>query len=107
MTRFTHRLTCCCLALSLMPLPGCGNSIETGPAAYANLQSLYLVSNQRDAKKLEEVAQHIAEQRQTGEISAAEEESLVEIINDARGGNWQAANKAARALMEAQIHLNR
>lgn len=91
------------LLLLFMGTLGCSGAIETGPAAYEHLKSLYQVTNQRDVEMLEFIAEKIATDRESGELSAAEAQSLQEIVSDARGGDWKAANKAARRLMEAQL----
>lgn len=89
--------------LLLIGTLGCSGTIETGPAAYEHLKSLYQITNQRNVETLEVVAEKIETERESGGLSTAEAESLLEIVSDARDGDWKAANKAARRLMEAQL----
>ncbi|MEQ8211997.1 MAG: hypothetical protein RH917_19520 [Lacipirellulaceae bacterium] len=92
--------------LALVLTTGCSGAVETSPAAYEHLKSLYQITNQRNSETLELVASKIKSDQESGKITSAEAESLLEIVGDARNGEWKAANGAARELMEAQLRAN-
>lgn len=97
------RWTAGALAIILLaPLAGCGYG-EVSGAAYDYAMALYSITNRRAEAKLDGVESQIAAAADQGEISAQEAEWLLEIVGDARRGEWRTANRAARRMMEDQI----
>lgn len=94
----------CSLLLTAMFViaTGCGYG-EVGPQAYEYSKALYSITNRQAEDKLEDVAAQIAHAAEQGELSGAEADVLQAIIDKAADGNWKAANRDTRALMEAQV----
>jgi hypothetical protein len=90
------------LMLSLALVPGCGYG-KVSPAAYDHATALYSIANRRADDKLEEFSEHIAAARTQGAVSEQEAAWLESIVDDARQGQWEAAAKASREMMEDQV----
>ncbi|QDT29698.1 hypothetical protein Enr10x_50530 [Gimesia panareensis] len=99
-----HRFT---LALVLflcggLLLSGCGYP-EVSPKTYEISKALYSVCNQKSQERLEAVEELIQSSLEQEEISEREAEWLGEIIRQARQGEWEAALRETRQIMEDQV----
>lgn len=81
---------------------GCGYG-EVSPQAYEYSKALYSITNRQAEDKLVEVKLQIAQAVERGEITDAEGDLLQAIVDQAADGDWKAANRDARAVMEAQV----
>ncbi|MCO6046562.1 hypothetical protein NG895_21910 [Aeoliella sp. ICT_H6.2] len=99
-----RRLTSCGLPLLVMLtiVQGCGYG-EVSPQAYEYSKALYSITNRQAEDKLVEVKLQIAQAVERGEITDAEGDLLQAIVDQAADGDWKAANRDARAVMEAQV----
>ncbi len=82
---------------------GCGGYGSISPTAYEYAKALFSITNRRADGKLDEVAAQIEATRVAGKLSDQEARWLSDIVDDSRNGRWEAANKAARQMMEDQI----
>ena len=92
-------LACALLCLSV----GCSYYQGISPTAYQYAKALYSVTNRRRSEKLYQVSGLIAASQQEGQITEQEVEWLERIIEDARNGDWQTAQKVARQMMSDQV----
>ncbi|MDG2409985.1 MAG: hypothetical protein P8M53_13330 [Pirellulales bacterium] len=92
------------LTYSLLCLSvGCSDYQGISPTAYQYAKALYNVTNRKRSEKLDQVSDLIAVSRQDGQITEQEVEWLERIIEDARDGDWQTAQKTARQMMSDQV----
>ncbi len=89
------------LALLLIALAGCG-STQFAPANRHVLAALQTAISAKNDQWLEGVAQQIVDQRTKGQMSDAEFKALDAILQTAKAGQWDAAQKRVFALTEAQ-----
>lgn len=89
--------------LLLIALTGCGDYQGISPTAYQYAKALYNVTNRKRSEKLDEVNNLITSSKREGTITTKEADWLLEIVNDAREGNWEAAQKTARQMMRDQV----
>jgi hypothetical protein len=97
--RLLKVLACSLLCLSV----GCSDYQGISPTAYQYAKALYNVTNRRRSEKLDQVSDLIAVSKQEGQITEQEVEWLERIIEDARDGDWQTAQKMARRMMSDQV----
>ncbi|WP_425399599.1 hypothetical protein [Aeoliella sp.] len=90
--------------LALLLAPGCGYG-EVSTKAYEYSKALYSITNRQAEGKLDEVTAQIAQAADDGQLSDAEAGMLQAIVDKAVSGDWKAANRDARALMEAQVKM--
>jgi hypothetical protein len=91
----------CTMALAVcMLVVGCGDYRDASPRTYQYATSLYAICNREDAAKLDEVAQQIATDRDTGDLSARQADWLDAIVASARAGEWKPAMHEARKIMQ-------
>lgn len=83
---------------------GCGGYGEVSPTTYEYAKALYGISNRHAEGKLPSVGRGIAAAQMRGEISDREADWLAAIVTDATDGHWDAAQSAARRMMEDQVH---
>lgn len=76
---------------------------EIGPQAYELSKALYSITNRHDAARLDALASRIESSRSSAEITATEANWLAGIVEQARHGQWAAATKSARRLLEDQV----
>ncbi|MEM6799724.1 MAG: hypothetical protein AAF589_09435 [Planctomycetota bacterium] len=91
------------LLSALSSTSGCGGYGDVSTLTYEHAKSLYAITNRQMESKLTAVSQEIESARTAGELPDREAAWLQGIVDDARGGDWQAANQAARRMMEAQV----
>ena len=91
------------LGLSLLLASGCGSYGEISPDAYQYAKALYSITNRQALDSLDPLSEKIASSLDAGKLSQSEAGWLTEMIDDGRNGDWQAANQAARQMMEDQI----
>jgi len=89
--------------LLLVLCVGCSDYQGISPTAYQYAKALYSVANRQRTEKLERVSDLITESQQQGEITSQEAAWLEGIIDDAREGEWQTAQREARRMMDDQI----
>ena len=89
--------------LLLIALTGCSDYQGISPTAYQYAKALYNVTNRKRGEKLDEVNNLITSSKREGTITTQEADWLLEIVNDAREGNWEAAQKTARQMMRDQV----
>ena len=89
--------------LALCLCIGCSDYQGISPTAYQYAKALYSVTNRQRTEKLERVSDLITESQQQGEITSQEAAWLEGIIDDAREGEWQTAQREARRMMDDQV----
>jgi hypothetical protein len=89
-------------ALVLAVTTGCGGYGPVSKSAYDYATALYSATNGKSAAKVDEIDRRVQAARGAGELTPDEADMLAAIIADARGGEWQTAAAACRAVMEAQ-----
>ena len=90
-------------AAALVVAGGCGSYGEFSPTAYEYAKALYSISNRQAHEALDPVSEQISQAREQGELSEKEARWLVDVIDDARDGDWKGAAEAARKMMEDQV----
>jgi hypothetical protein len=96
-------LLCGVLVASAVLVPGCGGYGEVSPLTYEYTKALYSICNRRDAERLNLLRDKVATSLDQQEITDQESEWLGGIIAQAESGQWKAAEKEARRLMEDQV----
>ena len=96
-----NRSRCLQVALCLGTL-GCGYG-ELSPRSYDYAQALYSICNRRDESRLDQFAGLVDDDLRQGKISAQEADWLNDVVAQARDGQWQEANVAARQMLEDQV----
>jgi hypothetical protein len=99
--RLRSRLPCIWLAV-LVTITGCHGYSDASPRTYEYAKALYSICNRQADDKLTEVGAMIDADIASGQLSTREAGWLTAIIDDAARGDWQAAMKEARKLMEDQ-----
>ncbi len=82
---------------------GCSDYPTISPSAYQYAKALYSLTNRRQTEKLDRVSDLILKSQQAGDLTEEEVEWLKSIIDDARRGQWQAAQQEARQMMSDQV----
>ena len=102
------RISACCLSwlvafLSLwLSVPGCGGP---PPVSKANVKLVEQLRTAVAAKKtdwLDQAARQINQHRQSGTLAGAENEALQSIVDDARQGHWEEADRKMQWLIQGQ-----
>ena len=101
--RNSQRIHWMFLSLAGLLSAGCGGYGQLSPTAYEYAKALYSITNRQASDALDPVSDQIADSLSAGELSPSEAEWLTELIDDSRTGDWQAANQAARKMMEDQV----
>ena len=91
------------LAAAMLAVAGCGGYGDISPDTYQYAKALYAITNRQVADKLDQVSQQIDLAQRQKRLADHEAQWLDEIIDDARAGQWKAANRAARQMMEDQV----
>jgi hypothetical protein len=89
------------LALSLLPLAGCGTT-QLSPPGRRLLEVLQTAVSARNSQWLEAGAQQVEDQHAKDKLPDADFQALQAIIAAARNGDWETAQSHALALSEAQ-----
>ena len=89
----------CCLFF----LVGCSDYGEVSHVAYQYSQALYSICNRQDQDKLARFQEKLAVAIEKDELSEQEADWLNDIVATASSGNWKAASRQARKLMEDQV----
>jgi hypothetical protein len=89
------------LALSLLPLAGCGTT-QLSPPGRRLLEALQTAVSARNSQWLEAGATQVEDQHAKGELPDADFHALQAIIALARNADWETAQSRALALSEAQ-----
>ncbi|QDV20852.1 hypothetical protein Pan153_55310 [Gimesia panareensis] len=97
-----RRVTLTLLLCGGLMLTGCGYP-EVSPKTYEISKALYSVCNQKSTERLETVQKLVQSSLEQEEISQREAEWLGEIIKQARQGEWEAALRETRQIMEDQV----
>jgi hypothetical protein len=90
-------------ALGSILITGCAGYGKVSPATYQYAKALYSISNRRAEHKLDDVDAKIEAARGEGLVSDREAQWLSAIVADARAGEWETANRAARRMLEDQV----
>ncbi|TWU00286.1 hypothetical protein Pla108_12350 [Botrimarina colliarenosi] len=90
------------IVVALLVVAGCGYG-EVSPKAYQFAKTLYGLCNRQTSEAIDPVAVQIGAAREAEEITQREADWLDAILNDARAGDWSAAQAAARRMMEDQV----
>ena len=93
------------LLACLLFVVGCGGYGEVSPTAYEYAKALYSLANRQAADRLDEVELQIDTALEAGEITDYEAGWLRDILEDARNEDWNAAQKAARRIMDDQVSM--
>lgn len=89
--------------LLLIALIGCSDYQGISPTAYQYAKALYNVTNRKRSDKLDEVNDLITSSKREGTITAQEADWLLGVIDNARDGDWETAQKTARQMMHDQV----
>jgi len=84
-------------------LAGCGSYDEISPEAYQYSKALYSICNRSDQARLDDFAVRLAAAEENHELTSTEFRWINDIVATAQAGEWPAATKEARRLMEDQI----
>ncbi|MEN1678203.1 MAG: hypothetical protein AAGJ46_01315 [Planctomycetota bacterium] len=103
MNRSSHRvmLAAALLLAVLGSAVGCGYG-PMSPKGNDLALTLYGLANRQAADRVEPVEEKIAAAEEAGELPAHEADWLRAICQQCRDGNWEAAQKQARQMMEDQ-----
>jgi outer membrane murein-binding lipoprotein Lpp len=89
--------------LLVLALVGCSRYAELSSEAYEYSKALYSVCNRRDAPRLQKLAVHLETARAEARLTEREADWLAQIVATATAGDWPAATREARRLLESQI----
>jgi hypothetical protein len=92
------------VAALCVPVAGCGGYGAVSPLTYDYAKALYSITNRKAEDKLADVEAQITAASVAGKMSAEEADWLKAIVADAKSGDWESANRAARQIMEDQVH---
>lgn len=81
---------------------GCGYG-EVSPQGYDYATALYSICNRKDAARLDEWVSLLDADVEQGKLAEQEARWFRDIAAQARAGDWQSANAAARQLLEDQV----
>ena len=95
----TYRLAC--VLTLILVLVGCGYG-EVSSATYQYAKALYSICNRAESQ-LVQAGEQIEAARSRGELSEQEAKWLKQILDDAAEGDWEAATKDVRRMMEDQV----
>jgi fructoselysine-6-P-deglycase FrlB-like protein len=85
-------------------LAGCGSQPEVNsPEAMTLIKKFYTAANSKNEKRLADSAAELKELIESQKLSAAEQRAFNEILDLARGGDWDTAQKRALSFAEAQL----
>ena len=87
----------------LIALIGCSDYQGISPTAYQYAKALYSVTNRKRSEKLDELNELITSSTREGTITTQEADWLLGVIDDAREGNWEMAQKTAIQMMHDQV----
>ena len=73
------------------------------PATYQFAKALYAVTNRRAEERLPGVKAELHAALEQGRVPHREHQWLAAIIAQAEEGEWKAANRACRQMMEDQV----
>ena len=76
---------------------------EISDRGYQYAAALFSTCNQRDDERLREISQMLADSLQEGDVRSKEAQWLFSIIDDGLAGDWEAASRDVRRLMEDQL----
>ncbi len=93
----------CLVLLVTVAQIGCDRYGEVSPRAYEISSSLYSICNRHDAARIAAVETVINESHAAAEITATEQEWLLEIVEKARADEWTIAMQDARVMMMEQV----
>jgi len=90
------------LVLAAVLLAGCGSSPQLGTENYRLVESLRTAISSRRADWLDDNAKKITARHDAGQLDDAQFAALQAIVDDARSGDWEAAEQAVLELVKAQ-----
>ena len=90
-------------AVVTLTTTGCGGYGDLSPTAYKYATALYSIANRRASTALSSVEHQIESSGRNEEISKQEAQWLREIVLLAQDGDWDAAAREARQMMEDQV----
>ncbi|QDU63810.1 hypothetical protein Pan216_46910 [Planctomycetes bacterium Pan216] len=90
------------VAAGTLALSGCGYG-KVGPETYKYATALYSICNRRDEKGLDKITDMLAQASQEGAISSREAAWLDDIVEEARGGDWESSAAQARRMLSDQV----
>lgn len=76
---------------------------DVSPRGYEYAVAIFSACNQSDEAKLDKISQMVAESLRLQEISLQESQWLNAIIDRGKRGDWKAASREVRRLMEDQV----
>ena len=89
------------MALAVLVASGCGYP-EVQPVNMELITSLRTACSAQDQKWLEANVEKIEEQKAAGQMSDEEHATFMEIVEQARGGDWGGAERACLKFQKAQ-----
>jgi len=90
------------IVFAVIWLKGCGYG-TLSHSGYQHAQALYAICNRQDETALNKFSQRVAEMQNDNSLQDEEANWLNSIIEQARSGEWQAAQLETRELMESQL----
>ena len=91
-------------SICLVICAGCGYP-QVSPKAYEISKALYTVCNLKRQDDLDKVADAISTAESASELNEGESGWLIEIVEQARSGEWEAAELESRLILEDQVDL--
>ena len=89
---------------ALVCCSGCGYP-KIGERAYEISKALYSTCNLKRENDLDKVADAIEKAASASEITESESEWLLEIVQKAKDGQWEAAEQEVRSILEDQTEV--
>ena len=76
---------------------------EIGDSGYQLVKSIYSICNQQDETRLQKIEEIAHQRKEDGELPGREWRWVSQILEQAKRGDWEGAQKRCRQLMNAQI----
>ncbi len=95
-----------CLATTLLLFgtwAGCGGYGSVSPEAYEYAKALYSITNRQSEDSLDKVRAQLTAAHQADRLPNKEAAWLIYIVDTAAAGDWKAANRECREMMEDQV----
>lgn len=82
---------------------GCSGYDDVSPTTYEFAKALYSITNRKAEDRLPSFKAKLQEAVDSGEVPQREAEWLTDIVAEAEQGDWQAASRECRRMMEDQV----
>lgn len=99
-----ERLFCAGACLVVVAgLHGCAGYDDVSPTTYELAKALYSITNRKAADRLPSFKARLQEAVEGGDVSQREADWLTGMVARAEQGDWTAANRECRRMMEDQV----